>query len=429
MNSPISRNDLTYEQCVSFRKLERIFLNRCRHLGYKEIKTSTIQPLHIFTALGAFSDAKIRRIYSFIDWNGWSGERVALKPDSTTSVVRFYGEYFKKELTNKPPPEKFSYVENHFEWADSTDVEQESDRISERWQCGVENIGSRSFTADIEVIYMACDILKNAGFKDIHLFLSYPAVVRKLIDAFSFDDETRESLVQAIRKGDEKFLDIVRSVPESEVFESLLKLNGRSVNFLKNHMYALSDPIFTKVVSSMQNFIEICEVLDRLGQKYVIDFSLLGDFEYYTGIQFQVLNTSSRKLRTNILCAGGRYDNLIGDMWDLEQPVPAVGYALYGRNIVRHLPTDNDNLQNICIHVRNINHQNVSDAQKLCNKLDRLGFEPKITFTPVPPEQYTDYGLVIEVDHDRFENGFRVDHSQKIGKPLLMKLFGELNNG
>ena len=78
MKTKSSKNDLTHEDILRFRKLESAFLSRCKHFGYREIKTSTVEPLYIFTALGALRENKLNRIYSFIDWDGWSGERVAL---------------------------------------------------------------------------------------------------------------------------------------------------------------------------------------------------------------------------------------------------------------------------------------------------------------------------------------------------------------
>ena len=190
MKTKSSKNDLTHEDILRFRKIESVFLSRCKHFGYKEIKTSTVEPLYIFTALGALRDDKLNLIYSFIDWDGWSGERVALKPDSTTCVARYYGDHLRGEN----PRQKLCYVENHFEWADDWD------KISERWQCGVENIGNASPESDIEIIYMALDILKNADLKQFWLYLSYPAIIRQMVRGLGLYDSRQIELLEAIRK-------------------------------------------------------------------------------------------------------------------------------------------------------------------------------------------------------------------------------------
>jgi len=427
------RNDLKFDDNLFFRKLEKGFLKQCRYFGYHEIKTSTIEPLHIFSSLGTLSDNKLKRMYSFIDWDGWSGERVVLKPDSTACVARFYSDH----LHAKNPKQKLCYVENHFEWADSGDV------LSERWQCGIENIGNKKTKADIEVIYMAYKVLQEIGFKDVHLYLSYPAYIKMLIDMFHTEEQEKKDLEAAIKNSDtERIKTICKTDEEKEILDNSLLADG-SAGLLKNLKTLLQGDQFKKIHSLLDNFIRLCELLDKLKCPYKIDFSRLGDLKYYTGIWFQFRSRPTKKPDRDILCAGGRYDNLIADMIRLLSgnkpdsttvpPVPAVGFAFYARNILnqRHTidaagPVSN-NLQNICIYISNISARNVETGQWLSDELLRLGFAPRITFSKVKREKYESFGLVIEVDHESFDDGYQILFSQKIGKPLLMNLFGEFN--
>ncbi len=390
MKNKSSKNDMTINESIRFRKLEKSFLSRCSHFGYNEIRTSTIEPLYIFTAPGALSEDKLRRIYSFIDWDGWSGERVALKPDSTACVARFYRDH----LFAENPRQKLCYVENHFEWADS------GDDISERWQCGVENIRTDSYQSDIEVIYMASDIIREIGVKENYLYLSYPSINAEIIRAASSDLTGKES-------------------------------EYHSANYLKNIRNNIQPSDYEKIRLKFENFESVCERLDTLECPYRFDFSFSGDLEYYTGIQFQILSVRKRRSGSSILCSGGRYDNFIRDICELSEPVPAVGFALYAKNIIglTEAPAETpDNRQNICIYISNITRYNVITGQRLCDKLSGLGFISRIRFSRVEQGDYEKYGLVIEVDHERFTDGYQVLYSQKIGKPLLMNLFGELND-
>ncbi len=424
MKTKSSKNDLTHEDILRFRKIESVFLSRCKHFGYKEIKTSTVEPLYIFTALGALRDDKLNRIYSFIDWDGWSGERVALKPDSTTCVARYYGDHLRGEN----PRQKLCYVENHFEWADDWD------KISERWQCGVENIGSAGPESDIEVIYMALDILKNSDIKQFTLYLSYPSIIRQMVRGLGLYDSRQKELLEAIRKREDVREMIKRLAVEPEKGRELNaflqtpeEIPEYSANYLENLKYSLTKETYDQIAPFLENFICICKSLDSLECNYVIDFSLLGDLEYYTGIKFQFLSSQIRKSRKDILCSGGRYDSLINLMWEISEPVPAVGFALFARNMIPSISAVMDKLQNICIYIGNITKGNVEKGQYLCDKFSDLGFSARISFAQVKPEEYDDYGLVIEVDHDAYEDGYQVLSSQKIGKPLLMNLFGEFN--
>ncbi len=423
-------NDLQFEDHLFFRKIEKAFLKQCGYFGYREIKTSTIEPLHIFTSLGGLSDDKLKRMYSFIDWDGWSGERVALKPDSSTCVARFYADHLYAQNLKQ----KLCYVENHFEWTDARDG------LSERWQCGVENIGRRSDKADIEVIYMAFKILREIGFPQARLYLSYPAYIKALIDCFHSAEDEKKALETAIGAADmERLKSLCKTDSEQEILTNSLTPNA-SVGLLKNLKTLLHGPRLEPVQAFLDDFILLCEMLEMLNCPFEIDFSRLGDLKYYTGVWFQFRARATKKPDRDILCAGGRYDHLIGDMirllnghQDAAPCIPAVGFALYVRNILNQHPVRiqtqalSDNLHQICIFVSNITARNVATGQWLSDELARLGFTPRITFTPVKQEQYERFGLVIEVDHESFDDGYQILYSQKIGKPLLMNLFGEFN--
>jgi len=413
MENKYSRNDLSIGELVRFRTLERAFLNRCSQFGYHEIKTATIEPLHLFTAPGVLSDAKLRRIYSFIDWDGWSGERVSLRPDSSTCVVRFYNEHLRARGIRQ----KLCYVENHFEWADSGDA------ISERWQCGVENIGEPTPEADIEVIYMAYDILRDIWPRPFFLTLSCPAVVKEMVRVLT--DRRSDTLTAAIKDGSAEVA--LAELPGGEVLANLLGVRGESAVCLKNLRPLLCNEKFISVLPVLDNFVAVCDLLDGIDCRYVVDFSSLLDLEYYTGVSFQILSTETPKSRRDVLCSGGRYDSLIGNLEGEETSTPATGFALYVRNILAHLPELREKTRNIMIYIESLTRSNVTTGQTLCNRLAELGFSVQISFAPPAEAAYEGFGLVIQVDREKFSDGYKILYSQKIDKPLLTSLFGELN--
>lgn len=411
-----SRNDLSINEIACFRKLEKAFLSRCGQFGYNEIKTSTIESLYIFTAKGVLSDAKLKRIYSFIDWDGWSGERVALRPDSSPCVARFYNE----NLRNKNIKQKLCYVENHFEWGDS------GDEISERWQCGIENIGSKEPESDIEAVYIACDIIKEIGFENFYLYLSYPFIIKEMISVIA--PNNKKEIITALKNNPADIQTTLSKFQDGEKLLNLLTLKGKSVNCLINLKHSLQDVKYKKVYTAFENLICICKLLDDLKCSYIIDFSFLGNLEYYTGMSFQILSTSARKNNRNVLCSGGRYDNLIGNMGNLPESVPATGFALYVRNILNLSCNSMDEIQNIRICIENITKHNVKIGQSLCGKLLRFGFKAQIIFNSIKTEKYDNFDLIISVDSENLKDGYKILHSRKIGKPLLVHLFGEIND-
>src|SRR5690606_12795692 len=105
----------------------------------------------------------LQRVYSFLDWNGWSGERVVLRPDTTVAVARWYGDQ------PNPGVERISYVQPVFRFA------PEGER--EAWQCGVELFGSRE-NADAELLTLAKVFLSKLGFEDLTVDLAHAGLAR-----------------------------------------------------------------------------------------------------------------------------------------------------------------------------------------------------------------------------------------------------------
>ena len=80
--------DLSAADMAVFRLVEGAFRECCLSWGYREVRTPTIEYLHLFTSAGTLTPGMLGRVYSFLDWDGWSGERVVLRPDGTIPVAR-----------------------------------------------------------------------------------------------------------------------------------------------------------------------------------------------------------------------------------------------------------------------------------------------------------------------------------------------------
>src|SRR3990170_5824706 len=80
--------DLLPAEMRRFRLVETAFREVCLGWGYEEVRTPVIEHLHLFTTVGTLSPRMLGRVYSFLDWDGWSGERVVLRPDSTIPTAR-----------------------------------------------------------------------------------------------------------------------------------------------------------------------------------------------------------------------------------------------------------------------------------------------------------------------------------------------------
>ncbi len=144
--------DLLPQDMEKFRRLEGVFRDVCRRWGYGEVRTPVLEYLHLFTTAGTLTPGMLSRVYSFLDWDGWSGERVVLRPDGTIPTARLFLSEVGKD------PARLFYVENVFSF------EETGREARERWQCGVEFIGGPSPQAEGELVSLALEVLVRLGF-------------------------------------------------------------------------------------------------------------------------------------------------------------------------------------------------------------------------------------------------------------------------
>lgn len=147
--------DLGPSAMATFRAVERVFLDVAKRAGYLEIRTPTVEPLHLYTSSGALSPQLLDRVYSFLDWDGWSGERVVLRPDATVAAAR----WFVEQASEGALPEataRLAYVQPVYRF--------EPEGIDrEIWQCGVESFGVAPPEGDTELIRLALRLLQALG--------------------------------------------------------------------------------------------------------------------------------------------------------------------------------------------------------------------------------------------------------------------------
>ncbi len=300
--------DFGPDEMRRFRHIERRFLDVTAAHGYAEIRTPTIEPLHLFTATRSLSPQLLDRVYSFLDWDGWSGERVVLRPDSTVPAARWYEGHHEG-----PGPARLSYVQPVYLFVPGDDER-------EQWQCGVELFGLGAPDADGELLLLARDFLDVLGLDDLRFELSHAGLVRTVLAAAGLDASEQLAAYDRLLDGDQSVTsDLAAQHPAgAPALRLLFEVDGATAGYLANLRAALV-PVVPEAAAPLLELEAAANALDVAGCVYRFVPGTVRNFEYYTGLTFRLLAGDTECIR------GGRYDGL-GEALG-GRAVPASGFG------------------------------------------------------------------------------------------------------
>jgi histidyl-tRNA synthetase len=309
--------DLLPQEMADFRKVEAVFLQTASGWGYQEVRTPSIEYLYLFTSAGTLTPGKLRRTYSFLDWDGWSGERVVLRPDATIPVARMYAECMAESTQAR-----LCYIANTFMFDDT------GKKNRERWQMGAEFIGSSSALADGELAAVAMEVVNRLGIPDVRVRLSHSGLIAALLEQSGFEADEYNLIFDELLDGNESAIEKVKEAnPQlARLFSLMLGMQGKSAEYLKN-LRALLDEALSGAKCVIDDFIAVTEAIQALGVECEINLAAAKGYEYYTGIIFHILSGDE------IIGGGGRYDNLVGLLGGKE--IPAAGFGLYMDQLIK----------------------------------------------------------------------------------------------
>jgi len=295
IKKPRGTRDFTSEEMQKRAYVEGRIRQTFMNFGYREIETPTFENLELFTAKSG--DTIIEELYSFKDK---SDRKLALRPELTAPVIRFYVE----KLQMKPKPLKLFYFGNCYRY----DRPQKG-RYREFKQAGCEIIGVDTPEAYAELIALAYKILEEVGLKNIKLSIGNLSILSKFYEKLKITKDKQKYLNPLIDKN--LFNDLKSALRDFNISEQEVK------NFLE--LLQTSD--IKKIYAYLKGDGELKEELDKLQKimnllknsfdikNFDLKMSIVRGLDYYTGIVFEieapVLGAEKQ------LCGGGAYE-LIG---------------------------------------------------------------------------------------------------------------------
>ena len=358
--------DLLPEEMDRVRLVEEAFRRVCQSWGYREIRTPAIEPLHLFTAAGTLSPKMLDSVYSFLDWDGWSGERVVLRPDSTIPAARLYAETMGGGATDAGTAKLF-YCQSIYRFA--TDASSR-----EEWQCGVELIGDTGLAGDVELVLLALETLAPLALPQLSVRVSHAGLVRGVLAAAGLSPDEQSAAYDRLLDGDLSVVDEIEArLPQLNApLRLLFEVEGEGRGYIENLRAVLPKaiPALTPVLDELAF---VVSALEARGVPVVVQAVLARSFEYYSGTVFKIYSGSER------ISSGGRYDDLVELIGGT--PVPASGFAHYVDPIAMRLSgfdTAPGGVR-VLVDARDLSPENIADAHTVAASLRAAGIHAETT--------------------------------------------------
>ena len=289
--------------------IKRIMEREFKLWGYGEVKTPAIEyTKNISIGVGKNWENKL---INFFDVDG---SPVSLRTDMTIPIARLTGMRIKKSQL----PVRFCYFADSFR---QSDIQKGVRRVYN--QAGLEFIGSsNAVMSEIEILVILINILNGLNIRDYKIGLGHVEFIEGLCDWFKLNPGDREYIRRTVAIKNfvalENFLN-KKNKDKAEIFVKLIQPES-DIEKISSLISKIKEQ---KVIKSFNYLKRIYDILERLdcGGYLITDFSIIRDFDYYTGLLFEVYCPNV----TDILGSGGRYDGLI-KKFGLD--IPATGFAL-----------------------------------------------------------------------------------------------------
>ena len=301
-------NDTLPTQTAAWRRLEQHLASLMDAYGYQQIRLPIVEQTNLFKrSIGDATDIVEKEMYTFLD-KGNPPESLTLRPEGTAGCVRAMLEH---NLLRGAAPRVW-YVGPMFRYE-----KPQKGRYRQFHQFGVETFGVATPDQDAELILMTARLWKRMGVANkVQLELNtlgesderanYRAALVDFLESHKADldeDSQRRLGTNPLRILDSK------EARTQQILENAPKLH----DFMGEE--------------TMAHFAQLQQYLTDAGVTFVINQKLVRGLDYYNKTVFEWTTTLLGSQGT--VCAGGRYDGLVGQLKGKpEQTVPAVGFAM-----------------------------------------------------------------------------------------------------
>lgn len=301
--APRGTKDILPNQAYKWHFVENKFTAICERYGFEEIRTPMFEHTELFLrGVGDTTDIVQKEMYTFEDHGNRS---ITLKPEGTSPAARAFLE--SKQYAESQPT-KYYYETPCFRYE-----KPQSGRLREFHQFGVEIFGSNSMLADAEVIAMANDFLRDFGIQNIELNINS-------VGCPSCREVYRKALQEFLKPNYDDLCDTCKDRYERNPMR-ILDCKSPSCREITKDAPMMIEYLCDDCKNSFE---EVKKYLKASEIEYKVDPKIVRGLDYYTKTAFEFVSNDIGAQGT--ICGGGRYDNLISEVGDID--MPGVGFGL-----------------------------------------------------------------------------------------------------
>lgn len=270
--------------------------------GYEEYMASPLERAELYESKTS-EEITGTQTYTFLD----RGERrVTLRPEMTPTLARMVAGR-RREL---PLPIRWFSIPNVFRYE-----RPQRGRLREHYQLNVDLVGGDIEVGDREILLIAARIMQAFGAtpKDFVIRVSSRALLSAATAALGLSSEQAAEYASLLDRKNKL------SADDFERERSVYRRNGT------DPLELIESGTDGKVAEARAYVDRLVAALSDAGVTSVVyDPSIVRGFLYYTGMVFEVFDTSPENPRS--IFGGGRFDKLVSVFGG--DPMPAVGFGM-----------------------------------------------------------------------------------------------------
>ena len=302
--------------------LENLLKALMEKYNYEYVRTPLFEASDLFhRGVGETSDIVSKETYDFTD----RGNRnITLRPEGTAGVVRSFIE--NKMYARTEQPIKTWYYGPMYRYE-----RPQSGRYREFYQFGVEVFGTNDPMIDAEIISIPVNFYKLLGLKGIKVNIN------SLGDA-----ESRKNYRDALIEYFKPHINTLCEDCKTRFLKNPLRILDCKVD--KETEILKNAPSILDYLNeeSKKHFENVKKYLEALDIEYVVNPKIVRGLDYYTNTVFEVEANVEGFGSQNVLCAGGRYNNLVETIGGPS--TAGIGFALGFERLLTALDYENINV-------------------------------------------------------------------------------------